>query len=259
MTAVIDPPPQGFFDMTTILSAQRRTGDDGWGGTMSSNSNVSSAYFDTFDPPKGVQWTREEIEESLNSALQSRPEPGPFWFFAYDSLIWHPLIEYDRLELATLHDWHRSFCLRLIESHATPQTPGRRLALEPGGVAHGTAFRVSEEKVLGELRKLWSREMRSGSYTPTWVSLNLRNGTAVTALTFAADPAHAQYCIDASVLTVAPLVGSAKGHDGSNADEVFLLEMALAKGGLSDPYVRDIANRLRRMGLSSAPISGNPS
>jgi glutathione-specific gamma-glutamylcyclotransferase len=105
----------------------------------------SGIYLQSFAScPGEVLWTQEKIDVSLSETLQSRPADGEIWLFGYGSLIWNPLFEYDAREVATLHGWHRSFCLRAIAGRGSPDAPGRMLSLEPGGFTRGVALRLPE-------------------------------------------------------------------------------------------------------------------
>ena len=199
--------------------------------------------------PEGLGWTREAIEGSLADTLRLRP-PGPLWVFAYGSLMWNPLFDFEAREAATLQGWHRSFCLRLVAGRACAAQPGRMLALEPGGCTHGVALRLHEEQLAEELRMLWMREMPTGAYHPRWVALELADGRTVPGLAFVIDAHGPGYEADASVPTIAPLIAAASGPLGTNADYVQRLARALADGGLQDDYVQQVAAAL--LPLSSA-------
>ena len=160
-------------------------------------------------------------------------------------------MEFDREESVTLHGWHRSFCLRIIAGRGSEQAPGRMLALEPGGSTEGVVFRLSAIDLHDELRSVWIREMVAGSYCPTWVPLTLADGSQINAIIFAAEPTREQYESDSSVATIAPLIHTAKGPYGSNADYVFQLEASLADKGLKDDYVAALASELRRLSVDT--------
>jgi cation transport protein ChaC len=66
------------------------------------------------------------------------------WVFGYGSLIWDPGFPVAERRIATLKDWHRSFCMRSIHHRGTVESPGLVLALDraPGAACAGVAFRV---------------------------------------------------------------------------------------------------------------------
>jgi cation transport protein ChaC len=219
---------------------------------LSRDALRSGAYLDSFsDLPAESLWPAERIETSLKQTLAQRPpgESGPVWVFAYGSLMWNPLIHFDTRAAATLHDWHRSFCLRVIAGRGSPDTPGRMLALEPGGHAAGIALRLAPESMNEELRLVWIREMVAGSYLPTWAPITFADGTHTHAIAFVADRRQSQYEADASVHTVAPLIAIARGHHGTNQDYVLRLEAALTEAGLTDRYIERLADEIRHLSL----------
>jgi cation transport protein ChaC len=215
---------------------------------LSRDTLHSGAWLESFrDLPADTLWSRERIEASLAQTLAQRPDQGPVWVFAYGSLMWNPLIHFDRQRAASLHGWHRSFCLRLLAGRASAAQPGRMLALEPGGRAQGTALRLAPRTMDEELRLVWIREMVAGSYRPTWASIAFDDGTHTQAIVFVADPTQPQYEADASVRTVAPLIAAARGPQGTNEDYLFRLEAALAAAGQTDHYIGQLSAEIRRI------------
>lgn len=216
--------------------------------TLTRNSIRSGAYLDSFHTlPDDMRWSAHRIEHSLAETMQTRPHGGDIWLFAYGSLIWNPLLDFADRRKATLAGWHRSFCLRMIAGRGKPATPGRMLAVEPGGATRGIVYRLPEAAHWEELRLVWTREMVAGSYRPTWLPLTLDDGRTVTAIAFVADPSRPQYEPDATIPTVAPLIAAASGAYGSNADYVFMLAAALAKDDLADGYVSALNIALRQL------------
>lgn len=187
--------------------------------------------------PEGILWTLERIEQSMHDTLSRRPDQGEFWIFGYGSLIWNPLLSFAGQQAATLHGWHRSFCLRMIAGRATAELPGRMLALEPGGSTQGIAFRLTEAMADEELLLLWIREMPTGAYQPVWTRIELEDGREVTALVFVAAPDHPLYESDSTVAAIASSIARAEGPMGSNADYVHKLCAALADSGMTDEYI----------------------
>ncbi len=121
------------------------------------------------------------------------------------------------------------------------------LALEPGGYTQGIALRLAQATMYDDLRITWIREMVLGSYKPTWAPLTLDDGTQTHAIAFVADPSQWQYEADSSVATVAPLVMSAAGTFGSNAEYVYKLQAALGECALRDPYIEELVGEVRRL------------
>ncbi|SIT46976.1 Cation transport protein ChaC [Paraburkholderia ribeironis] len=220
---------------------------------LNRNAIRSGAYLESFDSlPSEMLWTQERIDASLAQTLQRRPHDGEVWVFAYGSLMWNPISDFDSRRTATLHGWHRSFCIRLIAGRGTPEQPGRMLALEPGGSTQGVALRLGGASLEEELRILWIREMVTGAYRPTWAPVTLDDGTQLAAIAFVAKPDDLQYERDARTAAIAPLMAVATGLFGTNAEYVFKLQHALADSGLCDPYIDEIASELTRISSQCA-------
>ncbi|HTR10183.1 MAG TPA: gamma-glutamylcyclotransferase [Paraburkholderia sp.] len=212
----------------------------------------SGAYLESFNfLPPDILWTQAQIDQSLAETMAKRPAGEDVWVFAYGSLIWNPLSSYDERVAATLHGWHRSFCIRLVAGRGTPQRPGRMLALEPGGSAQGVALRLAAASLEDELRILWIREMVTGAYTPTWTTVTLATGETKPALAFVANGCR-QYESDSSPSAIAHVIAAAQGALGSNAEYVFRLKQALADCALADAYVEEVARAIARLQTNQA-------
>jgi cation transport protein ChaC len=197
-------------------------------------------------------WTVDRIQSSLAETMKLRPAgTDSVWIFAYGSLMWNPMVHVDRRQVATLHGWHRSFCLRMEIGRASPEMPGRMLALESGGHAHGLALKLPLSTMDEELQLIWIREMVLGSYKPIWAPVTLDDDTETQAIVFVADTSREQYASDSCVATVAPLVAKAAGKFGSNAEYLFKLRAALNECSLRDPYIEELAGEVQRTPLCS--------
>ena len=215
---------------------------------------LSGAYLQAFaNVPSDILWTLEKIDASRAKTMESRPMDGDVWLFGYGSLIWNPLFEYEAKEVAMLHGWHRSFCLRTIAGRGCEETPGRMLSLEPGGFASGVALRLPKDKVDEELRIIWIREMVTGAYTPTWADVTLPDGRQITALAFVADPSHPYYESNSDVPHIARFIAAASGPMGTNADYVQKLQSALVDCNVKDSYIENLAAELTRLSADQDP------
>jgi cation transport protein ChaC len=206
----------------------------------------SGEFLDGLDIPNGLLCSRETIEQSLAETLGSRP-PGELWVFAYGSLMWNPLLNFEDRQVAQLCGWHRSFCLEMVAGRGSLESPGRMLAIEPGGLTAGVALKLEEDQFAEELRVLWTREMLTGAYKPLWTTVLLADGRNVPAITFAADERRVQYKPDSRVTTIAPLIAKAEGAFGTNRDYVSSLAQSLKDARISDKYVSALQSELTRM------------
>jgi cation transport protein ChaC len=193
--------------------------------------------------PADLRWTPQAIAASLETTLAARP-PGALWVLAYGSLMWNPLLDFADSVAATLQGWRRSFCLRVEAGRGSPAQPGRMLALEPGGSTQCLALRLHEDRVREELGLLWTREMVAGAYRPAWVPVALADGRTVQAVAFLADPVWPGYEYDARAETVAPIVATASGALGSNAEYLHCLAAALQANRMEDGYIAAVLHAL---------------
>lgn len=208
---------------------------------------------------ESILWSPEQRSASLAATLAGRPDQGPVWLFGYGSLIWNPAFEYDEAAPAILDGWHRDFCLRLTAGRGTACRPGRMLALKEGGQTSGLAFRLPDAGLEDELTLVWKREMITGCYLPTWCPLQLDDGRQVNALVFIMDPRHPLYEADTRAETIAPLIATASGPLGSNAEYLFSLEQAMEERGMHDDGVAELVEKVRNQltlspGLSSDSV-----
>jgi cation transport protein ChaC len=116
---------------------------------------------------------------------------GPFWLFAYGSLIWNPAFDHLEQRIATVHGWRRSFCLHMTNWRATRDQPGLMLALDRGGSCRGVVYRLPDEDRLAQMVRLLKRET-SYHEDLSWVRfITVRaGGEVLKALVFYAAPAQ---------------------------------------------------------------------
>ncbi|PWC22394.1 gamma-glutamylcyclotransferase [Brenneria roseae subsp. roseae] len=191
--------------------------------------------------------TPQQRADSLAKTLARRPDDSPVWVFGYGSLMWNPVFDPEEACLATLHGWHRAFCLRLTAGRGTVSQPGRMLALKPGGQTTGLAFRLPETSLREDLELLWKREMLTGCYRPLWCELHQQNSDTVTALVFVSEPAHPLIEQDTCIQKIAPLIARASGPLGTNAQYLFALEQVLNNHGMADEGLSELAQRVRAL------------
>lgn len=231
----------------------------------------SGAYLASFrNSPDITWWTERQIADSMHATLAQRPDPAaPVWLFAYGSLIWNPAIRYAEQQQATLQDWRRSFCMRLIAGRGQARHPGRMLALDactpqaiPENIPHwrhnmarfaerwptratGIAYRIEESSLHQELMLVWTREMIGGSYQPLWRDVLLADGRVVQTIVFVMNHDCPFYEHDASIATVAPIIATASGHLGHNLDYLLSLDQALRQHQIEDPYISELIDAVR--------------
>ncbi len=136
-------------------------------------------------PLPGRVYLTEPEYDALATDLIAAHGGGPFWIFAYGSLIWKPECAFTEHRRATAHGWHRSFCLELKRWRGTPDCPGLMMALDHGGACHGVICRLPDEDPFAQLNKLLHREVdqREDIGTLRWITASADIGK-VRALTF---------------------------------------------------------------------------
>jgi glutathione-specific gamma-glutamylcyclotransferase len=177
----------------------------------------------------------EEHSAGVAAMLASRPDSGDVWVFAYGSLLWNPMIHFTEKRVATVHGFHRRFCLWTHLGRGSAAAPGLILGLDYGGACRGLVYRIAKAEARQELELLWKREMVTGSYAPRWVRIVTHEGGRGWAVAFVINHAHPRY---AGVLTEARIVESiarAKGPLGPCASYLFDTAAQLEMLGIRDP------------------------
>ena len=190
--------------------------------------------------------TENEIDEAAlglidKDVIESRRvivEPGAeLRVFGYGSLMWRPDFPYLDIVPASLHGYHRAFCIRSTHYRGTVERPGLVLGLDRGGMCHGRMFRVAPEHAQGAADALHLREMVTGVYEPRWLKVRLENDRIATALAYVADRRHPQYAGKLDVAEIARRIRAAIGLNGSNVEYLkntvaHLEEMGIHEGRL---------------------------
>jgi len=171
------------------------------------------------------------------------------WVFGYGSLLWNPGFPIAQSELATLHGYARSFCMRSIHHRGTEQDPGLVLALDEvaGARCDGLALAVAhghEDHTLDYLRE---RELISSAYVERNLSVRLHSGQQVEAVTYVIDADHVQYCGGLPLEEQAQVIARAVGGRGPNTEYLFNTASHLTGIGLHDPDLQWLTERVRAL------------
>ncbi len=201
--------------LTESLIARRHArGPSGPGGHM-----------DELPPERLAAWLRQ--------TLAAHPSHGELWFFGYGSLIWRPEIETDRSELATVHGYHRSFCLWQRRHRGSIAQPCLMMALDRGGACRGLLYQVRGRDLESALAPLWRREMRGDGYRPRWIDARTARGRR-RALTFVANRAGSRYAGKLPLEEAAERIAHGCGEKGPCADYLRRTVESLAEHGIDD-------------------------
>ena len=191
--------------------------------------------------PDDWRRTEEEREATRLSALGDRMDRD-LWVFAYGSLMWDPAVYYCELRPAFTRSHHRSFCLKSEMGRGTPDNPGLMAALDTGGDCHGLVFRIEHAIVDKETRILWSREMISLAYDPTFIAVETPQGE-VEALAFVINHGAKNYVGRLALEEQASLISQAEGLFGPNLDYLDNLADHFRKMDIPDEDFFSLYNR----------------
>jgi glutathione-specific gamma-glutamylcyclotransferase len=171
-----------------------------------------------------------------------RKNCGPFWLFAYGSLIWKPEVPHIERRRATAHGWHRAFSMQIMRYRGTPEQPGFMMCLDRGGSCEGVVLRLADEDIEGQIEKLLRREVsrQGGLEAVRWIEVE-SEGTAMHALAFYAAPRQLEhYEENRPADDVARGLARACGHWGSGADYLYNTVLHLEQLGIHDAGLWDL-------------------
>jgi cation transport protein ChaC len=113
------------------------------------------------------------------------------------------------------------------------------LALDRGGAAAGTLFRVPAAEAREELLLPFRRELFSYSYNPRWVSV-AAGGEVIRAVTFVVNREGMRYVPRLDLEKIAAHVATASGALGSCMEYLHRTLDALEALGLDDRMLREV-------------------
>lgn len=172
---------------------------------------------------------------------------GDVWMFAYGSLIWNPMIHFTERRIATVHGYHRRFCLWTHLGRGSVETPGLILGLERGGACRGVVYRIEKDLAQPELELLWRREMVTGSYCPRWVSIATQEGGRGWAIAFIINRAHPRYAGLVPEDRIVAAIAKAKGALGPCASYLFDTAAHLEALGVRDERLFRLRDRVNQV------------
>lgn len=184
----------------------------------------------------------------------ARLPAGELWVFGYGSLMWSPCFAYRESALARVHGYHRALCILSTRYRGTQLQPGLVMGLCRGGSCWGRAFRIARQDVRRTLRRLWTREMPRRTYRPELLGVRLRDGRAVHALAFLADPEHPSYVRELDLHGRARLVAQGIGQRGPCVEYIRNTLEHMHEVGVRDPHLERVLHAaLRLQRQSRAP------
>jgi cation transport protein ChaC len=210
------------------------------------NDPVDASNLASLEHPP-VPIAPSEREASLRRLLGRWDGVSALWVFAYGSLIWRPEFQYDIKARAVVYGFHRSLCLWSREYRGTPERPGLVLGLEPGGSCCGVAFRIPAAIARDQLKLLWEREMRTGSYTPRWVTTRASaEGVPARfeALSFVMNRSVPEYTGELDRSTLIETLRTARGRRGTSAEYLLATVKTLSEYGINDRHLAELAEEV---------------
>lgn len=179
--------------------------------------------------------TDDDYADNVAGMLRDRP-PGPFWLFAYGSLIWKPETAFDDKAVALARGWHRRFCLGWdYRYRGSRDTPGLMMALDRGGQCKGVVYRLPEDGLETELHKLIRREMSMVPSAFPWRFIDVATADGpVRAMTFAMNRKSGRYIAGLGDGELADVLATACGSRGSMAEYIFHTVTMLESLGIHD-------------------------
>ncbi len=173
----------------------------------------------------------------------------PLWVFGYASLMWNPGFPVAERALATLHGFHRSFCMSSIHHRGTLESPGLVLALDPAEQAtcSGLALRVPDGEEESTVAYLRERELISSAYVERLLPLALQSGQTIEALAYVVDTTHEQYVAHLTRDEQAEIIARAVGGRGPNTEYLWNTVSHLGELGIRDEDLEWLADRVRHL------------
>ncbi|MBO6782710.1 MAG: gamma-glutamylcyclotransferase [Alphaproteobacteria bacterium] len=168
--------------------------------------------------------------------METHPADEDLWVFGYGSLMWQPDFPFEERMLATVHGYHRSFCVYSHVWRGTKDNPGLVLGLDNGGSCRGVAYRVGAKLAEQTVENLIRREMVTRVYIPRWVSARIGDRT-VRAHTYTAAHNHVQYAGKLSEKETLELIRQGHGRGGPNTE-----------------YLMNTVTHLEEMGIVDKPL-----
>ncbi len=174
-------------------------------------------------------------------------DPGPFWFFAYGSLMWDPPFAAAAAKPARIHGWHRSFCVRSENYRGTREKPGLSLGLDYGGSCAGVALLIDETIRETAIREIEERELNSDPiYLCRRVRIHMEDG-AVEGYTLAVNRADRLYSGKLSLEETAQRIAACAGRRGPNIDYLANTVAHLDEMGISEGALHALLRRTREI------------
>lgn len=197
-------------------------------------ASVARVVEDAGPSPGAVYLTDGEYDLIIREMLAQAPA-GDLWLFGYGSLLWKPGFDYAESRMATVHGWHRSFCLKVARFRGTRDLNGLMMALDTGGQCRGMIFRIPVDQAATVLSTLFRRELvvKPPGTPPRWLTAQTQGGP-IRAIGFVVDRRSKFYSGKLPLEEVADVVSKAAGHWGTCAEYLYNTVSHLEELGIHD-------------------------
>jgi len=195
--------------------------------------------------PANWRASDQQLDASRHAILGDRDPAEDLWIFAYGGLMWDPGVYFEEIRLATLARHMRRFAHKNTIGRGSSEHPALMLSLEEGaGSCTGLAFRIAAAGADFESAIIWRREMIWDDYRPRMLPVSTPQGD-IMALVFCANKAHPNYVGERPLDETAAMIAVAAGEIGSNRAYLEQVAAQLARLGIEDRYVQDLAARVQ--------------
>jgi glutathione-specific gamma-glutamylcyclotransferase len=180
--------------------------------------------------------------------MATRPADGEVWLFAYGSLIWNPNFVHDAESVATVHGWHRAFCLGWMQSfRGSPDRPGLMMALDRGGSCTGVAFRLPKGAERDNLLAIIRRELpfKSSGMQARWLQGRTPQGPR-RMIGFPMAQRSDVHVTGQPECAIVAMLATSAGPQGTMAEYLQSTVSHLEERGIRDAYLWRMQDQLAR-------------
>ncbi|MGE3874631.1 MAG: gamma-glutamylcyclotransferase [Parvibaculaceae bacterium] len=213
-------------------------------------------------PEPGLAYFTDGDYQAAADRFLAEAGDGPFWVFAYGSLLWRPAFEARAKHLAQAEGWRRDFCMEIRRWRGSPEQPGLMMGLRKGGTCSGAVLQLAHDDRRGQLVRLLQREVDTGEdlQSVRWIEADTSLGR-VRALACWAEPVMSRMFVEKPIAEQARMLARACGFGGSGAAYLHRTVASLAGLGLEDAYLTAIDKLvaeevIRRTGFKVSSIPG---
>ena len=192
------------------------------------------------DGSNAIVANEEQLLRSRRDMIPDESNCNDLWVFAYGSLIYNPIISYEKCLIARTHGYHRRLGLWTKIGRGSPEYPGLVLALDYGGSCVGVGYQLNPDVAIAELDLLWRREMLTLSYNARWLKIHTSEGVK-RGLGFVSNPQSAAYAPPMPFNDTVNIIATAHGFNGHCYDYLFDTIAGMKEFGIRDAILEKLA------------------